>query len=296
MVHDDCPTGWTFASDLNHYVVDLSGNAEEAWEFQMIRLASAVYRHSEVGSGWVEAAWSPDAETSQMGIYMKGDECVLSFGGTDDMNDVVADITAMPYGACGEQFHKGFVTDVIDEMRRPHWAENFVPILTGPVCNGDITVVGHSLGAAMAAVFSVCANSPGGLKAIGVPDAPDINVKALYTIGEPEITYVTAKNGKSEDGCFKGARVYNANRWSHDPIPRAARAAGFVHPQLNAVMYTAWNSNDFERNVFECGKGTGAYFGSNVHRLPHWGTSGVMDLSCHSSTTAYLYQSARIWR
>lgn len=292
---NNCRTGWHYNEHYDHFTVDLSGSSEPAWEYQMVMLSAAVYVNADPGEGWKIAAYSPEGATKQMAIYQKNGECVLSFAGTDDLIDAEMDADAFWTEGCGYEFHRGFHADVVTELKSKHWQETFVPVLNGPVCNGSATVVGHSLGAAMAAVLAVCANSPGGLSSIGVRTM-DLNVKGLYTIGEPEISTVSARNGRAENGCFPGSRIYNADTMEHDPVPRSARDAGFVHPQVNAVRqkeWMEWGKHYWERSVTVCGEHSEW---SDVDRIPHKGTSGVPNVDLHASSVKYTYEAARIHR
>jgi hypothetical protein len=72
-------------------------------------------------------------------------------------------------------------------------------------CPNAFVVTGHSLGGAMAQLFSVLVNRQ---------DDPlkwSRKVDALYTIGSIPVSKVQLTNGQRPDGCFKGKSIYNAN-------------------------------------------------------------------------------------
>lgn len=101
-----------------------------------------------------------------------------------------------------------------------------------------IVVVGHSLGGAVASMFSYCAN----LKTECGECRPLMSgykVQQLYTIGSPSVVpwgeSYHLENGESLDGCFQGLRIYK----DKDPVPRAHNFAF-----MGAKAKNKWGSSD----------------------------------------------------
>lgn len=219
--------------------------------------------------------------------------CVLSFGGTSSAVDVMYGMHAFPMkNICGHKFHNGFARLLLAELDSDRWKDEIMPVLEGPLCDKKVTVVGHSIGGAMAEIFAACANSrkkksASDERAVKI----DVTVDRLYTYGAPPISNETVTDGMAEDGCFSGDRIYNANRVEHDPIARLAFRIGFVHPQVDAVRYQFHRRKQvYERHEIKCGKG------EDVENLPDKGSPlSAPNMLLHQATR-YMYQAARIRR
>merc|ERR1719401_563904 len=91
-------------------------------------------------------------------------------------------------------------------------------------CSGGITIVGHSMGGALATLVAMCANRN-----------HLFDVQELYTFGAPGVSKNQITNPNSDDGCFKGARVYNMDTYQQDPIPALSSPFSFVHPKVAEI-------------------------------------------------------------
>lgn len=107
-------------------------------------------------------------------------ECILAFRGTDDKWDILNDCNIAGSNFCGfENVHQGFVNEIKAlSTRAVH--ENIFPLL--PMC-AKVYATGHSLGGAVAELFTACAN-----RAIA-PDADGYNdhSKVAWTWGTPTL-------------------------------------------------------------------------------------------------------------
>jgi len=118
---------------------------------------------AQVGSyGWglVHTAFHPGnivggPQVAHLIQHPESLECVLTFQGTDSVQDLLADVYAFGVDFCGVagKVHKGFR----DQMRKIVMSDifqiNIRPFL--PSCH-TVTVLGHSLGGAMAELFTGC--------------------------------------------------------------------------------------------------------------------------------------------
>lgn len=87
-------------------------------------------------------------------------ECVLTFAGTDDMSDAITDLAAHGVSFCGfDGVHMGFAAETKRIVAQPSFQENIRSLL--PKCR-KVYAVGHSLGGAVAELFTACVHhSPG---------------------------------------------------------------------------------------------------------------------------------------
>jgi len=86
-------------------------------------------------------------------------ECILTFQGSSSAGDWIANLDAVAREFCGrsERAHGGFRNHLRRITRNPSWQSEVRPHLGK--C-GKVYVAGHSLGGAMAELFTACAANP----------------------------------------------------------------------------------------------------------------------------------------
>jgi len=201
-------------------------------EEQMARVAGAVWSLQGWAAGWslVHSIRQNNlpGDTDYMGVYQNGNWCAVAFQGTNNPNDYVKNFNVIPTSFCGfDRVHKGFVTGLQNFMNDDVWKNNMVPFLQSSACSAGIHVTGHSLGAAISALFSACANS--------ASNPYGLCVDYLWNFAGPGPSQVQLTNGLSSDGCFAGARFWNEDGGLADPICGAASVTGMVHEKIKAV-------------------------------------------------------------
>merc|ERR1712113_265920 len=86
-------------------------------------------------------------------------------------------------------------------LRDGHWKATIEPFLRSDACSQGIHVAGHSLGGALAALFSACANSGS--------NPYNFRVDYLWNFAGPGTSEAPLKNGQSLGGNFAGKRFWN---------------------------------------------------------------------------------------
>jgi len=166
-------------------------------------------------------------------IYNKGTECALGFSGTTHLADWTNNADLTPMSFCGfPEVQRGFVTELNGLLSSSEWTRSFLPTLSSEQCSGGVSVVGHSLGAAQAAIMAACANQqrrPFGFE-----------VASVYLFGAPGMAKSPLTNGLSQEqgcpgGCFHGYQFYNQDYLSVDPATAGGRSSGYTHSKVKAV-------------------------------------------------------------
>jgi len=231
-----------------------------AEEVQMSALASGVYKFTTPVVGWsLDLTWEHTGrffrQQDRVGLYRKADRCVIAFSGTDDLVDWANNLdglTVRSLNACGlTDVHKGFFEEFQEFVLSPSWNDKFAPFLAAN-CTKGVTTVGHSLGGALASVFAACMNAARGT--VRIPDllgvAGDVVANgsliqtpsaelSLFTYGAPAVSKTPLRNLKASNRAFKGARFYNEDTFTFDPIPYSGYLAGYRHPQNSATRLKA---------------------------------------------------------
>lgn len=209
---------------------------------QMAAVAGSIYFLGSldgwaVAKHWILGDTKNCYLTSAVGIYRRvtsdGPLCVLAFSGTDNVQDWQDNLNAASAGFCGfEKVHAGFAARAREFMDGSMAKETQEYLDKN--CDGAATVVGHSLGGAIAALTAACAVT-----------RKTFDVKGLYTFGAPSVS----KTQLGNDGkCFEGARVYNYG----DGVPGVAQALGFGHPQMQSIMVDECPDGNFSTKVYGC--------------------------------------------
>lgn len=135
-------------------------------------------------------------------LWIRSGECILAFRGSDDITDFIHDVMVVPVSFNGLQDVSSGVVDEFKPFLELILQDNQTVDVS---CPNAFVVTGHSLGGAMAQLFSVLVNRQ---------DDPlkwSRKVDALYTIGSMPISKVQLTNGQRPDGCFNGKNIFNAN-------------------------------------------------------------------------------------
>jgi len=187
-------------------------------------------------------------------LYRRRGECSVVFEGTDESTDWLTNVNMVPWPSrkCGGFWiHTGFRK----ELRRLTSAKEWPKVqetLSGSECSAGIYAVGHSLGGAMASVFTACVNAQAGYF-----EGNPFRVKELYSFGAPLVSFrhpLAEANGQ----CLKGARFYNEDedeghshhRWI-DPVVTLPPLLGWFHPKLKAIRLTQVDG-EYEEEEFAC--------------------------------------------
>jgi len=192
----------------------------------MVHMASAAYADGAPPEDWETVETIGDADILK--VFQKNKECVVAFSGTNDFADVITDVAAVPTPQCGYGMHLGFYNEAKRFINTANFSQKVVPFLASDQCSGGIYAVGHSLGGAVAEIFTVCVNQ----REDWIPGNP-FDVKEVYTIGAPAVALSPLKQ---HGGCLNGARFYNEDEETYDPVAFVAQLAGFEHPNLRAVQ------------------------------------------------------------
>jgi len=109
-------------------------------------------------SGWELIGTTNDGLDHAHLIQNGESECILTFEGSDDKADWKTNgaFWAVDFCNLNTKIHNGFRSEVMRVVQQPGYLETIKPKLS--TCS-KVTVVGHSLGGAMAAIFSACANN-----------------------------------------------------------------------------------------------------------------------------------------
>jgi len=113
---------------------------------------------STLESGWELVGTTNDGEDHAHLIQNQQSECILTFEGSDDAADWYTNfaIWAVPFCNLKEKIHNGFRSELMRVVQQPGYLQTIKPKLSS--CS-KLTVMGHSLGGAVASIFAACANN-----------------------------------------------------------------------------------------------------------------------------------------
>lgn len=143
-------------SDLPQHVKDVSVNG---LNISYDETPEAV--QSKLQPGW-EVIGHSDVDNDFSYLVKNDAKCILTFSGTNnglfegDDWDTNLDTSLVSFCELRQQVHSGFKDEVMRYVRSDLFKANIKPKLGG--C-GHLTVTGHSLGGAVAAIFTACANN-----------------------------------------------------------------------------------------------------------------------------------------
>jgi len=172
--------------------------------------------------------------------------CVISFASMNmaHLSDWQHNFWASTSEWCGyKQVQAGYAQRAQDFKNGKRFNE-FAEFLGNPAnCKGGVIAAGHSMGGAIAELVAVCASKGGW----------PFKVDELYTFGTPGITKGEQMiNAVSENGCFKGARIYSKDEYLLDPIPALSQPWGFLHPKIEEWRLRRVSSNVLQVKKFGC--------------------------------------------
>lgn len=188
------------------------------------------------------------------------DNCMLVFRGTDDLGDIVNDFDSSTTTFQGvDGVHSGVareLEELLDAMEKKA-AKDFI----SEHCASSFVVSGHSLGGAVAQLFSVLVNRR--LNPLGWMRKVD----AVYVFGSMPVAKTHLDNEMREDGCFPGGSYVN-KMWGigHDITDFAYGfpfRADLKHVQMSTLKVDFFESQNF-KNVDE------TPCGSEIHFNPLW--------------------------
>jgi len=59
-------------------------------------------------------------------------------------------------------------------------------------------------------------------------------------------------DAQTTDGCFAGARLFNEDDSTFDPVPYAANIVGFTHPKMTAIQLHEGSDYSLSKQEFSC--------------------------------------------
>lgn len=114
---------------------------------------------SQLQPGWeLQASMVLDGDKSHVIMHKDTQACIITFSGSDDASDWYSNAAVWPVKFCEleQDIHNGFRSEVMRVVNSDAYQQEFKPKLKE--CT-EVTATGHSLGGAMAAIFSACANN-----------------------------------------------------------------------------------------------------------------------------------------
>jgi len=170
-------------------------------------------------------------------------KCALSFSGTTDMTDVNTNYNWYSSEWCGiPAVQNGYGRRLDDFINGSKFDEFKSYLASRQTCGGGIVTTGHSLGGALSTLIAACANKQGWWTVDGV-----------YTFGAPGLSSRTQiSNPLSKDGCFKGYRVYNSDKWQMDPIAATGSPFGFKQPKIQEIRIKRLSSGEYVYKSHAC--------------------------------------------
>jgi len=181
--------------------------------------------------GWNLSALSTNADNT-LTLWEKGSQCILAFGGfhfSEHTRLYEAELL-MGKGSfasetlCGYGVHVSFAKLLKRHGSTPEWAR-IAGRLASRACNSGVTVVGSSLGGAMAEIITGCANRERLVEVQG--DAlPSFHVTRLFTFGGLPVSARSNENTNASR-CFPGLRI----TFEHDPA--ALAMGGLKHALMD---------------------------------------------------------------
>lgn len=257
------------------------------------------------GRGWtleqsLEVGVVGGLHKDRLGIYKQGTTCALAFSGTDDVQDITNDLNPEAGDICGMgRVHLGFFRELVQMTQEPGFQSTLVPYLANQCTT--VFAVGHSLGGAVASLFSSIVNNGYNCPLIPSTLSPGFTIAKLYTVGAPAVSkdQITDANG----ACFGGKRIFNEDNGilnPVDPVARVMQKINFLHPMIEPVRMREWRRYRPTKGC--CRKWRWVYYyekftsncdGAAAQRDPNGLTSWASSLHLE---TAYVTRAKNIFR
>eukprot|EP00408_Alexandrium_pacificum_P062158 CAMPEP_0171171048 /NCGR_PEP_ID=MMETSP0790-20130122/9020_1 /TAXON_ID=2925 /ORGANISM="Alexandrium catenella, Strain OF101" /LENGTH=350 /DNA_ID=CAMNT_0011635897 /DNA_START=73 /DNA_END=1125 /DNA_ORIENTATION=+ len=235
---------------------------------------------------WERMAYNTDMYMSSTVYQNKQDgRCVLGFSGYHGRLAgyvrAIFDLTMPPETqfTCGRMLFSPYVKLLRHHTGLGNWSK-LVRLFAGPdrVCEGELTLTGHSMGGSVAEMLAWCGNN-GSLAELQDASLPNYTIETLFTFGAPATAAEPLTNTLREDGCFKGRRIF----FDWDPIEKFNRMFNVKHPHMDAVMI--YPGQQPAVKVFGCDSQqavSGTMYGNRPPPIPTHDALAQSDLASHS--------------
>jgi len=236
----------------------------------MAECTNLLYGRRQMCGCWRKTL-SLEAFGMKAGVLQHGKSCLLGFSGqVDGQNKFKRG--AIGYirdhdpvwaaSVCGSETVRGFAVTAKEMLTLPAWTA-FADMLAGDGCRDGVTVLGTSLGGALAEIVAGCANR-GHLGELQGADLPAFHVDRLFTFGAPPTAVVPIANhhGGQKDGCFPGKRTFlasNSPSSATDLVAYSTSFSGYSHGRQDAVQLMELPGGKFDVRLHPCNaEGTSA--------------------------------------
>ena len=227
-----------------------------------------------------------------MVLYRRHEDgaCILSFAGTTavHVSEFFTNVNMVPRHRCGAYVHLGFSRELERYLQSEEW-ESLMGSINSCCC---LVATGHSLGGALASIFTQCANNQDNgapYEINGQNPLSGLTVNALYTFGTPRVSWINRISNGGD--CIPGYRFHNYAWWtlswfvpmlSEDAVP--GQPAAFEHPILKTIridheeVESGWagaaiaSTSSVRRRRFSCLSGArlSTYPDLNRHELQEY--------------------------
>jgi len=264
------------ASDHVYYKKHSQAKPEDPFLAQMASISNRINNLGSPVSGWdLVKHWNTADErgcsyVEQAGIYRRDGRCVLTFSSTERVSNISTNAKPFPRDWCGLKSVQAGYANRLDVFMNGVRFQEFMDFLNSDTeCPNGIIGVGHSMGAGLISLMAVCGNNKGLFK-----------MNELYTFAGPGVSKKQLTNSLSPDGCFKGARIYNQDRFMQDPIPALSSPFGYKHPKLAEIRLKQQRGKPIEVIKYRCDD-------KHVKTHPHW-KSKASNPMLHLAGSAYV--------
>lgn len=240
----------TFEHDTEHEYIEkgYQGTHTDPFLVQMASIANQINSLGTPVAGWeLVRGWNIGDERNcayvqHVGIYQRDGRCALSFSSTERISDLRTSAKAFTRTWCDlPEVHGGYAAR-LDDFIHGHRFDEFMDFLNDKEqCPHGVVGVGHSMGAALISLMAACANSK-----------DFFTVGELYTFAAPGVSKQQLTNFKSEDGCFKGKRIYIEDAVFSDPVPALSYPFGFMHPKVQSYRIKYGGNSNYTVIEHDC--------------------------------------------
>jgi len=136
-------------------------------------------------------------------LWVRNDECILAFKGSDDLNDLVHDMDDIMVNYHGFSDVAHGVKVELDALLSKILSQNGREVIAKR-CSKYFGLAGHGLGGASAQLLAAVINKKNN------PLEFPRGVDAVYVIGSMSASRSPLTNDQEMNGCFKGRNLFNA--------------------------------------------------------------------------------------